>query len=358
VGDVFVIGGGPAGLAAAIAARIKGFDVTVADAAQPAIDKACGEGLMPESFAAMARLGIAPDPKHSFALLGVRFIGAGVTVESRFPERSGVGIRRTELHRLLMERAAEVGVRFRWGSRVASLDDVPARWVIAADGQNSQARRWARLDAARHESFRYGFRRHWRVAPWSDTIEIHWGESSQIYVTPVSPDEVCIALLCRDSHLRLDAALKEFPAVASKLAGAEPSSSERGAVTPTRRLRRVHRGSAALIGDASGSEDAITGDGLMLSLQQSIALADAMAAGNLSQYQAEHEHLMRRPRVMAGLMLALDRSPWLRRRALRAMAAEPAIFGNLVAMHVGALSHADFFLRGMLPLGRQMLTVS
>jgi len=35
---------GPAGLAAAIAARMKGFDVTVADGAKPPIDKACGEG--------------------------------------------------------------------------------------------------------------------------------------------------------------------------------------------------------------------------------------------------------------------------------------------------------------------------
>src|SRR5438105_7308201 len=44
--DVLVIGGGPAGLTAAIAARLKGFDVAVADAAHPPIDKACGEGLM------------------------------------------------------------------------------------------------------------------------------------------------------------------------------------------------------------------------------------------------------------------------------------------------------------------------
>ncbi|MGB8062426.1 MAG: FAD-binding protein, partial [Candidatus Sulfotelmatobacter sp.] len=46
--DVFVIGGGPAGLAAAIAARKCGLRVIVADAAQPPIDKACGEGLMPD----------------------------------------------------------------------------------------------------------------------------------------------------------------------------------------------------------------------------------------------------------------------------------------------------------------------
>ena len=51
--DVLVIGGGPAGLAAAIAASKKGFRVAVADGAKPPIDKACGEGLMPNTVAAL-----------------------------------------------------------------------------------------------------------------------------------------------------------------------------------------------------------------------------------------------------------------------------------------------------------------
>ena len=52
--DVFVIGGGPAGLAAAIAARERGCRVLVADGAEPPIDKACGEGLLPDGRAAAA----------------------------------------------------------------------------------------------------------------------------------------------------------------------------------------------------------------------------------------------------------------------------------------------------------------
>jgi len=42
--DIFIIGGGPAGLAAAIAARQRGFRVVVADGAQMPINKPCGEG--------------------------------------------------------------------------------------------------------------------------------------------------------------------------------------------------------------------------------------------------------------------------------------------------------------------------
>ena len=67
--DVFVIGGGPAGLAAAIAARQKGLRVIVADGAEPPIDKACGEGLMPDGLAALGHLGIQLpfEEAHPFA---------------------------------------------------------------------------------------------------------------------------------------------------------------------------------------------------------------------------------------------------------------------------------------------------
>ena len=44
--DVLVIGGGPAGLAAALAVRQRGMSVIVADSCAPPIDKPCGEGLM------------------------------------------------------------------------------------------------------------------------------------------------------------------------------------------------------------------------------------------------------------------------------------------------------------------------
>ena len=64
--DVFVIGGGPAGLAAAIAARQRGFDVMVADGALPPIDKPCGEGLMPDGLCALADLGVTIPPEESY----------------------------------------------------------------------------------------------------------------------------------------------------------------------------------------------------------------------------------------------------------------------------------------------------
>src|SRR5256885_15938148 len=55
---VLVIGGGPAGLAVAIAARKEGFDVTVGDGGEPPIDKSCGGRLMSSNVADPQKTGV------------------------------------------------------------------------------------------------------------------------------------------------------------------------------------------------------------------------------------------------------------------------------------------------------------
>jgi menaquinone-9 beta-reductase len=334
--DVFVVGGGPAGLAAGIAARLRGLDVAVADAAQPPIDKACGEGLMPDSLDALRLLGVTLDPDQSFAFRGIRFIGDGGEVAADFPRDYGIAVRRIRLHQALIDRAQEVGVKLLWRTPVTGMDDIRARWIIGADGQNSRVRRWASLDAVRSESRRYGFRRHYRVRPWTDFMEVYWGPGCQMYVTAVAQDEMCAAVLTRDPHQRVAAALALFPELARKLEGADILSEERGSVTITRRFERIYSGRTVLIGDASGSVDAITGEGMGLAFRQALALANALVADNLDQYQTAHRRLARRPALMAQLMLTLDRFPSLRPRVLQLFAFQPAIFERLLAVHVGA----------------------
>src|SRR5271167_509906 len=92
--DVFIVGGGPAGLAAAIALRARGFGVTVADPALPPIDKTCGEGLMPGALAALGRLGVSLPSQHCFPFRGIRFVRGSTSVDASFPNGTGVGIRR------------------------------------------------------------------------------------------------------------------------------------------------------------------------------------------------------------------------------------------------------------------------
>jgi len=71
--DVFIAGGGPAGLAAAIAARQRGFRVILADGSAPPIEKPCGEGLMPETLFALQKLGVEFDRAERQTVRGISF---------------------------------------------------------------------------------------------------------------------------------------------------------------------------------------------------------------------------------------------------------------------------------------------
>ena len=363
--DVFVIGGGPAGLAAALAARRAGLDVTVADAAVPPIDKACGEGIMPDGVAAARCLGLNLEATDAQPFGGIRFREGDAAVEAAFPRGFGLGLRRTTLHQSMVDRAARDGVRMLWGARITGIahdcvyaDDrtVRTRWIVGADGGQSPVRRWAGLDASVYESRRYGFRRHYRLDRWSDFMELHWGDGCQLYITPTAEREICVVLIGRDPKMRLDDALRRFPEVARQLASASLASPERGGVSISRRLKAVFRGNVALVGDASGSVDAITGEGLCLLFQQAAALAEAFTAGDLSRYQTAHRRIGRRPEMMANLMLLLDGRGRLRRRAIRALAAHPGLFARMLALHIGEISKRELFTNG-LSLGWHMLTI-
>jgi flavin-dependent dehydrogenase len=362
--EVFVVGGGPAGLAAAIAARQQGLEVTVADGAQPPIDKACGEGLMPDTLAALAELGMVIQPKEGRSFRGIRFLEGNSVVQADFPHGAGLGLRRTVLHQKMVKRATACGVRLLWSTPVTGICDggvvidgkiVSARWIIGADGGRSRVRRWSGLDAGSRVERRFAFRRHYRAKPWSDYTDIYWGEGMQAYVTPLGKEETCVAVISGDPRVRLESAWKEFPRLAAELEGAATASTERGGITAMHRLARVHSGNVALIGDASGGVDAITGEGLCLSFRQARALGEALAVGNLSGYQEAHCRLSRRPRFMARLMLLLDGHPRLRQHALRTLAADPSLFERLVSVHVGVTSPAHFATTGAL-FGLGMLT--
>jgi flavin-dependent dehydrogenase len=359
-----IAGGGPAGLSAAIALRQRGADVLVADSLQPPIDKACGEGLMPASRRALTSLGVELTTDHGAEFQGILFAGPEAHAAAEFPRGLGLGVRRPVLHRLLLHRAEELGVRFAWKSPVvfrsqqaAHMGGQPCRygWLVGADGHASRVRSWAGLDAASLRSRRFGFRAHYRVAPWSHWVEIHWGTLGQAYITPVGPQEICVAGVTRHPGLRLAQILAGLPSLNDRLAGAHTATPERGALTLTRRLRRVTRGNVALIGDASGSADAITGEGLAMGFRQALLLADSLAAGTLDLYEARHARILALPQRMAGLMLLLDRLPRLRQRTLQVFAHRPQLFRAMLAVHVGEQSLPHFTLRHGAELGALLL---
>lgn len=353
--DVLIVGAGPAGLATAVAARLKGLSVTVADARRPPIEKACGEGLLPEGVVALSRLGIQLNSDVAFPIAGIRFCDEASSASGKLPHGfASFGLRRTTLHALLVQRATEVGVRFRWGTRVS--DCVPnSAWLVGADGQKSVVRKCANLGPRRLYSSRFGFRRHFAVSPWTDFVEVYWGHRCQIYVTPTGPGQVCIALLSSDPQMRIETALCQFSELTDRLRGAKPLTAELGGVTMLERFGKVARGRAALVGDASFAVDGITGQGLSLAFQQAIHLGEALASENLASYEIAHRKIVTRPARMAHLLLLLNRNDWLRRITLHVLAQHPSLFARLLSIHAGESASPSIKPREICDVGCQAL---
>jgi menaquinone-9 beta-reductase len=345
--DILVVGGGPAGLATAIAAARRGFRVAVVDGRTPPIDKACGEGLLPDAVAALGGIGVELDSSIAFPFTGMRFTDEASSASAKIARGKAFGLRRTVLHQILIQRAEGAGVTFFWGARISGFDlrgvcvngeFLRYKWLVGADGWNSMVRRSAGLDSRRPRRSRFAFRRHFAIRPWTDEVEVHWGERCEMIITPTGAEEICVAVFSSDPQMRIERALARFPEIAGRLARARPLSAEAGAVTSLGRARSVARGNVALVGDASCTLDGIAGQGLSLALQEAGPLAEAFAREDLGFYEAAHRKITRVPARMTQLLLWMDANVWLRRKVLRLFASKPAVFSKVLAIHTGASS--------------------
>lgn len=367
--DLIIVGGGPVGLATAIFAARRGLSSTVVERRGLPLDKPCGEGVMPAGVELLRDLGVRLPAESSSSFAGIRFLDEETSAEGRFPESPGMGIRRPALIKALLERAQSCGVRLQYDcgfhgfeeeadAVVASTswEPIRARWLVGADGLHSAVRRQAGLELPRRGAPRYGIRRHFRIAPWTSHVEVYWSDEAEAYVTPVGPDEVGVALLWRGDGRRFDALLGEFPTLAEHLRGAAYSSPEQGAGPLRQRVRRRYAGRVALVGDAAGYLDPVTGEGITLGLQSAKALTDTLAAGQpLARYEREYRRLARAPFVITSVLLAVALRPWLHRRMLATLSRHPDLFDRLVAVNAGQRPLHSVGIGGVLRLVAALL---
>jgi flavin-dependent dehydrogenase len=363
--DVVIAGGGPAGLATAIAARLEGLDVVVLDRAGKApVDKACGEGLMPDGVEVLQGLGVDVRRVDSRPFRGIRYIEDTLIAEGKFPGQPGVGIRRTVLHDALAQRAQELGVDVRWGVKVDGLRDegfetdgglIQGRRLVGADGRSSRIRGWSGLSGRTARRRRFGVRRHFEIEPWTDKVEVYWADGCEAYVTPVGDRLVGVALLWYGSTATFAELLARFPQLETRLADVPVASKDRGAGPLEQRCSAVVRGNLALVGDASGYVDAITGEGLALSFHQARALVDSITAGDLGLYVVAHRRIGRYPNAITRLLLLVEGRPRLRRRVMRSLAADPSLMSRFLALKMRADGPRLFGSGGLLPLAAAAL---
>jgi flavin-dependent dehydrogenase len=290
---------------------------------------------MPAARAGLDRLGVHPG---GVEFRGIHYLAPGASAVARFRRGNGLGVRRTTLSAAMWRRALEVGVRRieqRAGVPELSADrvlvaGVSSHWLVAADGLHSPTRRALGLQApAPSGAVRYGLRRHYRTAPWSDLVEVHWAAGAEAYVTPVAPDLVGVAILGPGGG-PYDCLLERFEALHERLAGVPVDGPVRGA-GPFRQVARSRvSGRALLVGDAAGYLDAITGEGIAIGLACSRELVSCLVENRPQDYEAAWWRASRRYRWLTGGLLAVTGRPLLRRAVVPAAQRLPWLFTRIV----------------------------
>ncbi len=355
--DVAVVGGGPAGLATAIAAAERGLAAIVLERRTFPTDKACGEGVLPPGVAALDRLGVLrhlPAGGHR-AFHGIRFVNEdGSAAEVPLPGAGGLGIRRTVLVEAMAARALELGVTLRDRCAVQYVEStgsaavlrtsagaLRARLVVAADGLHSPVRRAAGLDRPPAARRRFALRQHFAVRPWTDLVEVHADAHGEAVVTPVSDGAVNVNFVWEYGDIAnptIATLAARFPALRRRLHGAATVSPVVGAGPMACGAIRRTGPRLVLMGDAAGFIDSISADGLSIAFNSALLLGAelprVLAAGatvpSLRRYERAARRLFTGYWTVTSALLWIARRPRLRRGLVCYLARHERISGAMV----------------------------
>ncbi|HEU5064816.1 MAG TPA: geranylgeranyl reductase family protein [Gaiellaceae bacterium] len=325
--DVLVVGAGPAGSTAAYRLAEAGASVLLADKARFPRDKPCGGGL---TMRAVRQLPFSVESVVEDRASSVRL---GLDFNARFERKTERPLvlmtQRSRLDACLAEHAARAGAEFQDGARVNDLElldegvratvnghKVAASWLLCADGVNGTSSRAIGLDGDRT----YGVALEGNV-PYGVVAEDEY--RGRLFLELANVPGGYGWVFPKGDHVNVGVGgwEREGPRLRQHLArfcreyGIQESSLEnvRGYRLPLLHARaRLAKGRAALLGDAAGLVDPLSGDGIYEAFLSAKLATEAVVVGELEAYDRELRRALSSQLAAAwGAKVALDRFPRL-----------------------------------------------
>lgn len=353
--DVAVVGGGPAGLAASLAAAGAGARTVVLERAEHPRYKTCGGGLVGVSLAAVAGRIAVPARDHVHAATVTLDGQREFTREQEDPLLTMV--MREEFDAALYRAALEAGVTVRQRSAVRAITGDPhqacvrladgstvcSRVLVGADGSSGVSRRYAGVVFSQVD---LGLELQIPVPPhlaqrWRGRVLLDWGPipGSYGWVFPKGEWLTVGVIAARGRGEQTRRYLRDFAARLG-LAGYEPVH-DSGHLTRCRRADSpLRKGRVLVAGDAGGLLEPWTREGISFALRSG-ALAGTVAANAAATADPRHVELELR-RYETALGRALIPEMEAGRRLLAGFTRHPAAFHAALASPRGWRAFARF----------------
>jgi geranylgeranyl reductase family protein len=385
--DVIIVGAGPAGSALALQLARQGCSVVLLDRARFPREKLCGDFLNPRCVALLEELDVAAAVRaRSSPVNAMRVVSAsGGEFRAPYPEgRGGLAIRRSELDRLLLERAcAARGVEFVEGARAEDLlcdgqtvrgvsirlrgERIPlrARITVGADGRNSVVGHRLGLLRAylRHRKTALGAR--YEVAPLEPGMaEVFLERRSYAIVNYLADGTANVSLVLDHEEVvgvgdRRDGlwqrAVSRFPELSRRLGQARRMTPVEVLGPLARHAARASFWGGLLVGDAAGFYDPFTGEGVCAALecariaatvvQKALDDGDVSARSLYLYDQLRERALGRRLRLQQLLQVIVGR-PRVAGAFVGVLAERPEVARRLLAWVGGVAARAPQRARG------------
>lgn len=327
--EPLILGGGPAGSAAAIALARGGARPLVIERAREAGDALCGGFLSWRTLETLTSLGIAADALNRTRVTRVRIFARRRVIETTLPAPA-IGVSRARLDALLLDQAKASGAAIERGVVARAIEDGRVRTgdgallashaLFLASGKHD-VRGAARPAAARGADPTLGLRTRRRDTGVAhrvgNAIELHLFDRGYAGVVLQEDGSANICLAIRRSRLTemdspdalLTALANEVPAFADRLAGD---------ATPIEAIANVPYGWRALagtdgcyrLGDQAAVVPSLAGEGMGIALASGVSAAQAWLAGEPSSvWQTRFARQTARPVTFAGAIRAMAERP-------------------------------------------------